>query len=487
MSHLASFLARRTDPDQRSRRVLTREEALVLAKAILEMVTEPALGVQIDHRVMTFARITRNNQIGCAEVDRLRLQFLTHLGGALQVDIDSNVRDIATLKRVIAHAEARLTPPIRKEDEEEDDPDAPIHTALGPRTYVPVSMWRDSTQHAMNAVQGETIARMVTAMQESNCNCAGMVGMLSRVKLRMSVMGLVAWGEETDSELTVTARTPDGKASGWSGQASRDWGTIRPGQVVQQAVEMANRNRGAVRFEPGRYTTILGSAAVGSLLAAMRPLFDIAELGPFRLPQPINGRMTRIGERIFDERISLVSDPSDPEHGDYPFFDGGYPSGKASWVEHGVLRHLSANPSDALDYGITPFKLPDAIRMSGGTTSIEEMIAQCDRGIYVHRLSQIDLVDRHSGSMLGTTRDGCFLIKDGKIQTPIVNLRFYDSPFLAFNRVLAIGAPERVAFGPPTPPPFSDQDPMELWPHAPVVVPPLMVRDFNFSALADAV
>jgi len=486
----AATLGRRSDPDRNGRRVLTHDEAMALANTIVSMATEPALGVEVDHRVTTIARITQSNQVACAEVDRLRLSFTTHLGGALEVDINSNVRDLTTLKRVVKHAEARLTPPIRKEDEEEDDPDDPMHTALGARTYLPVTMWRETTQRAMNELQGDTIARMIAVMQRSNFNCAAMVGLLSRVKLRMSTMGKAAWGEETDSEITVTARTPDGKASGWSGQASRDWSKLHPEMVAQQAIDMANRNRGAVRMEPGRYTTILGAAAVGTLLSEMRSLFDIGALGPFHLGTSTDGKKTKIGQRVFDTRISLVSDPADPEYGDYPFFDNGYPSGKATWVENGVLKTLACTPGDAMMLGRTPIKLPDAICMSGGATSIEEMIAQCERGIYVHRLSSVELADQLSGAMLGTTRDGCFLIKNGKIHSPITNFRFYESPFIAFNKVLAIGVPERVAFGPPSPAAMrylSYDDPMDLWPKPPIVVPPLMVQDFNFSALADAV
>jgi predicted Zn-dependent protease len=120
--------------------------------------------------------------------------------------------------------------------------------------------------------------------------------------------------------------------------------------------------------------------------------------------------------------------------------------------------------------------------MSGGTTTIEEMIAQCARGIYVHRLSTISVVDGYSGMLDGFTRDGCLLIKDGAIKGPTTDFRFHESPVFAFNRVLALGTPRRVAFG------FTPRDAgaTQSWPYAPVIAPPIMVRDFNFSALADS-
>jgi predicted Zn-dependent protease len=111
------------------------------------------------------------------------------------------------------------------------------------------------------------------------------------------------------------------------------------------------------------------------------------------------------------------------------------------------------------------------------------MIAQCERGLYVHRFSTLRMVDPWSGTLEGFTRDGCLLIEHGKITHPVKDFRFYESPVLAFNRVIALGTPERVAFGFT---PRAADDFKHPWPYAPVIAPPLMVRDFNFSALADS-
>jgi predicted Zn-dependent protease len=127
---------------------------------------------------------------------------------------------------------------------------------------------------------------------------------------------------------------------------------------------------------------------------------------------------------------------------------------------------------------MTPLRDPFCVRMTGGLTTVEEMIAQCERGVYVHRFTSIHVVDGWSGMMDGFTRDGCLLIMDGKIKKPVKDFRFYESPVLAFNRVLALGTPRRVSFG------FTPRDPG--WPSSPVIAPPMMIRDFNFSALADS-
>jgi len=82
--------------------------------------------------------------------------------------------------------------------------------------------------------------------------------------------------------------------------------------------------------------------------------------------------------------------------------------------------------------------------------------------------------------MTGVTNGGCFVVRHGKIEKPIRDLRFLDSPYFFLNRILAIGPTVRTAFG------YSPSQ-RDDWPLAPTIVPPVMVQDFNFIALADAV
>jgi predicted Zn-dependent protease len=117
------------------------------------------------------------------------------------------------------------------------------------------------------------------------------------------------------------------------------------------------------------------------------------------------------------------------------------------------------------------------------------MIAQCKEGILVNRVSDVEMVDEYTCVLTGVTHGGCFLIKDGRIFKPVKNFRFLESPFFFLNRIEALGVPERAAFG------FTPRGENEpawdshggAWPRPPLIVPPMMVRDFNFTALSDAV
>jgi predicted Zn-dependent protease len=156
-------------------------------------------------------------------------------------------------------------------------------------------------------------------------------------------------------------------------------------------------------------------------------------------------------------------------------------------VEEGVLKNLAYSVGYALSRGKQYAEWPWSIRVSGGDATIESMIASCQEGVYVNRFSGVDLLDGATGMLTGVTRDGCFFVKDGKIDRPLKNFRFTDSPFVFMNNVEALGVPERAAFGYTPPASYEGFEPTSAWPRRPIIVPPMMVRDFNFTALSDAI
>jgi len=491
-----SFLARRAEmahwglssPDVR--RVITHDEAQALGAYVRSVANNPHLGIQIEHMVTAVATHRLGHSPRAIDMDTLSLSWPTQLGSGVRLDINTNVRDVPTLRRVIERALATQMPPvIRSSDDADEDTDAGHATEPpAPLPYLPVALWHERTVSAMTSERGTALAQLHTPFQGSGWHGIGTVAFSERAFLYLSPAGdITAWGESTDSEVSMTAHTADGSAVGRSGQAHRDWGQLHLTRVAEMAIADAERQRNPSRAEPGRYTAILSPTAMGQLLRAMAPLFDLSSLSPLSPPNYRVGHKDKRGQRLFDSHITLSTDPADPDGGDFPFFDGwgglGYPSGKTTWVEHGVLRERSVDVGTGLQYGIVPRKDPFAIRMSGGPTSVAEMITQCERGIYVHEFADLDVIDRQSGAVSGYTRNGCLLISHGKIVRPIKNFRIFESPFASLNRVLALGMPERVAFG-FLPSGARDRD--VFWPLAPVIAPPVMIRDFNFVALMDA-
>lgn len=116
--------------------------------------------------------------------------------------------------------------------------------------------------------------------------------------------------------------------------------------------------------------------------------------------------------------------------------------------------------------------------MSGGTDTVEQMISDTARGLLVTRFWGISLLEYNTLLLTGMTRDGLWLIENGKISKAVKNFRFTESPLFALNQVEQLGVPVPV-FNPVKSPYDAGL--------TPVVVPALKVRDFSFTSTVDAI
>ena len=152
---------------------------------------------------------------------------------------------------------------------------------------------------------------------------------------------------------------------------------------------------------------------------------------------------------------SFVNDPTDAR-----------PLGRVSFIDKGVVKGLWVSRYWAQKTGIEPVAFPGNWMMAGGTASTDELIAGTKKGILLTRTWYIRLVDPQTLLLTGLTRDGSFMIENGKVTFPIKNMRFNESPVIMLNNVDALGKPER----------------MEGF-----MIPPMRLRDFTFTSLSDAV
>jgi predicted Zn-dependent protease len=116
-----------------------------------------------------------------------------------------------------------------------------------------------------------------------------------------------------------------------------------------------------------------------------------------------------------------------------------------------------------------------SLRMLGGNTSMAEMIKSTERGILVTRFWYIRATDPRTISFTGLTRDGTFLIENGKVTHPVKNFRFNESPIFFLNNLESLGPVVRINAS------------EALGAGGATYMPALKVRDFTFSSLSDAV
>lgn len=310
---------------------------------------------------------------------------------------------------------------------------------------------------------------------------AGEVASFDSTSRRQDALNYQAF---TQAQCSATVRHTKGLGSGWAGLSSYDWSSIDGMTLVQRAVEKCEASINPVAIEPGRYTAILEPQAVSELTDLLVNSLDNrddnegnkAKTWSLDWDPSLRLRRTKLGLKVVDERISISHDPQHPELGVLPA-PGLAP---IEWIKNGVLNTLSYNREYALAYLIENqgnLWRPSYV-MSGGETSMDEMIATTKRGLIVTRFWKTGLLDPLSILCTGITRDGLWLVENGKITKAVKNFRFTESPLFILNQVVQVGPAVRVFR--PVKNPYDAKV-------TPAIVPTLKVNDFSFTSLIDAV
>jgi predicted Zn-dependent protease len=394
--------------------------------------------------------------------------------GRRRASATTNVLDDASLRRTVDLAErlARLSP---------EDPE--LMPELGPQQYVTVNAYVDRTAALTPEARAEAVKQAVDTAREAgraagDMFVAGFLEANASANCLANSRGLFAYHPSTDVSLGVTARTPDGTGSGWSQGAARDWSLLDPAALGRRAAEKAVASRNPVAMEPGMHTAVLEAAGVAQLVPSVIGALNARNTDEGRSAFSKPGGGSKLGEKIVDERVTLFSDPADPDLLAQPFDADGLPLRRRVWVEKGVLRQLAYTRFWAQKQGKESTGggggggggfggTPGGLKFPGGTQTLDQLIAGCQRGVLVTHFFYTNVLDARSGLMTGLTRDGTFLIEGGKIVRAVKNFRWNEAPLIMLNKIEEIGRSERTRVG--------------------QVMPPMRVRDFNFASLSDAV
>ena len=242
--------------------------------------------------------------------------------------------------------------------------------------------------------------------------------------------------------------------------------------TARLAAEKAVASRDLRAIEPGKYTVILEPAASVDLiqLILLNNGAREADEGRSFLTKPGGG--TKLGQKLVDERVTIYSDPANPELPCRPWDFEGLPLTRTPWIEKGIVRNLRYTRYWADKQKKPPVGTPGNWIMEGGSGTLEDLIRSTDRAVLVTRTWYIREVDPQTLLYTGLTRDGTFFVENGKIAYAIKNFRFNESPVIMLNNLDALAKPVRVQGAETV---------------GRVLVPPMRIRDFTFSSLSDAV
>jgi predicted Zn-dependent protease len=448
-------------------------EAAPMSRDALEALATRAIklshadGAQVDVRsgVSGNTRFAVNELSTAGDVSDATIS-VTSAFGPKRASVSTNDLSDEGVRTVVSQSEqlAKLAP---------DDPEA--MPAFGPQQYQTIEAYFESTarvsakeraEAALTALEPARAARGIGLM------AAGFVVTGESASVTANKAGLSAFFRSTSANYTLTVRTADGTGSGWAAADDHDWTKLDPKAVAERAIEKAQRSRNPIRLEPGRYTVILEPQAVGDLVQLVQGELDArsADEGRSAFVRASGG--SKVGETIADSRVTLFSDPADPQLRSAPYDGEGFPVGRQVWIENGVLRELSYSRFWAKKQGKEYKGQSGSLKLIGGPTSRQEMIKSTERGVLVTRLWYLREVDPRTILYTGLTRDGTFLIEHGEITKSIRNFRFNDSPLFLLNNLDALGPVERLAGTEGS---------------GDVAMPILKARDFDFTSLSDAV
>jgi predicted Zn-dependent protease len=344
---------------------------------------------------------------------------------------------------------------------------------LGEQIYKPFDGYDRSSEDVSYENRAKSVAAILSDSEKQGVVTAGFHECKASAGGFATKNGNFGFEKSSVAGLSVTARSPDGSSSGYFQRSAVGLNTLDAGGIARESIRKCVESRGARETDPGVYSVILEPQAVGDLIGGIAFQFDARNAEEGRSPFSMSGGKTKLGEKIFDARINILSDPWDPEIPGSSSSNGGVPSERMFLVKEGVLENLVYNRFWAAKSKRKPSPGPanTILRSASQPDSLDNMIGSTKRGLLISRFWYIRSTDPRTASVTGLTRDGVWLIENGKISHPVNNFRFNQSiiAMLADGNVEGIGKPERVGVGNAS------------------LLPALKLREFSFTSRSDAV
>jgi len=330
-------------------------------------------------------------------------------------------------------------------------------------------------------LRAKTVKVIVAVAEENQLTTAGIFSNSESAEGVFNSRGLATWHTQTSSEISITMLGTD--ASGWQKANSPNVSNLDAVNLAETAARKARESVKPREIPPGKYTVILEPAAVLDIVG-----FMFYDFGGMALLDQRSFLNDRVGKQVFGTNINITDDVCHPLQSGSPFDGEGMPRQKVQLVENGVIKRLvyarataermkkseykdKVGPIQPTGHG---FPIPNEIgeapmNIVFGTPqnpqTTDQMIASTERGVLVTRLWYIREVDPYEKILTGMTRDGTFLIENGKLCGGIRNFRFNESLLHMLSNVEAMGTPVRA----------SGEESFDM------VVPAMKVKQFNFT------
>jgi PmbA protein len=437
----------------------TRSELEAIAERIFNLSEADETEVEIDATSDALTRFANN------VIHQNVAEEVLHVSVRAVVDgrtarASTNKVDEGSLRRVTASA-------LSLAANQPKNPD--LLPMPGRQKYQKVSRFFPATAATTPQERARAVTRVCRLAEKNKQTAAGIFSTGHMQAILANSKGLFAHHEQTRSEFSITILEPN--SSGWAKANSPDIRQLDPDALAGSASRKAADSRSPQELAPGHYTVILSPSAVLDLVGFL--FYDFAGTAVLDKRSCFNDRMSK---KIFGENITIWDDVYHPLQLGAAYDGEGVPRQKVLLVDRGVLKNLVYARSTAKKMKTKPtghgFGLPNEfgeapmnLVFAGGEKSIDEMVSSTERGIFVTRLWYIREVDPYEKILTGMTRDGTFLVENGRVSAGIRNFRFNQSILEMLSNVEMLGPAVRAA----------GEESFEM------VVPAMKVRDFHFT------
>jgi predicted Zn-dependent protease len=303
------------------------------------------------------------------------------------------------------------------------------------------------------------VGQMVGVADRHKLTTAGIYSTSESLEGIFNSRGLARWHTQTLAEVSITMLAED--SSGWQKVNSPDVRNLDPVQLAEAAARKAVESARPREIPPGKYTVILEPSAALDIVGFM--FWDYSGMAILDQRSFLNDR---IGTKLFGENIDVWDDTGHALQAGSPFDGEGVRRGRVQLVGNGVVKRVvyargtaakmkrseyagKVGPIEPTGHG---FPLPNEMGemplnivfgVPENPQSVEQMIASTERGLLVTRLWYIREVDPYEKIVTGMTRDGTFLIENGRVQCGLRNFRFNQSLIAMLSNVEAMSVPVR--------------------------------------------
>lgn len=409
---------------------------------------------------LRFAHNSATTNVATVETS---VRVTSHIGGRTGSVATAGLEE-PELERAMARSEeiARLLPV---------DPE--FMAPLGPQTYAETDRYDDAVGGLGLGFLANAAASAITERALRQVEMFGYGASGRRFEALATSAGLFAYDRLSEVDLSTTARNKSDAWSGWAGASEFVAAKLDARSVGRRAAEKAAHDTAPLDLEPGRYAVVLEPAATAELMRWLMWMMNARAADEGRSFFSRKGGGAKLGEALFSPRLTVRSDPADKIAPEAAFGAEGLPQRARSWIEKGVATSLFRSRYWADKSGQEPVPPARSFTIEGGETSLDEMIRATRHGILVTRLWYTNLVDPRSLLLTGLTRDGNFLIENGRVAAPARNLRFNESLATIFSSIAALGPSERT---------WSDMSR-----GAAISAPPMLAEGFNFSSKSSGI